>query len=189
MASRFSCICTSNEQAVKRLLQLDCQAIIDFDSSSLSDHDRGCSNKVYQIAKEWQDGGVIDWQLLYPEDICHSRLELPTYPFEHREYWIDPSEISSKALESNREVASEDATLGSLEVRVKDVFKAFLGADKINSTDDFYDLGGDSLLILQVAARLNKDLGVVIPPEAIERCSTAKSLAHFINSRPKKEAQ
>ncbi|SCE73393.1 SDR family NAD(P)-dependent oxidoreductase [Micromonospora tulbaghiae] len=43
------------------------------------------------IARAWVDGAEIDWRLLWPRSRPR-RVAFPTYPFEHRRYWLgDPS--------------------------------------------------------------------------------------------------
>jgi acyl transferase domain-containing protein len=41
------------------------------------------------LGKLWLTGVEIDWTKLYSQEYRH-RLPLPTYPFEHQRYWLEP---------------------------------------------------------------------------------------------------
>ncbi|MGH3417063.1 MAG: phosphopantetheine-binding protein, partial [Actinocrinis sp.] len=47
------------------------------------------------LARLWQTGAAIDWPALYGSDSRYAgdarRVELPTYPFQRRRYWLDAS--------------------------------------------------------------------------------------------------
>ncbi|MBP2707748.1 SDR family NAD(P)-dependent oxidoreductase [Microbispora sp. RL4-1S] len=52
------------------------------------------------VGKLWLTGVPVDWAALHAEDgWTPGRVPLPTYPFEHQDYWleIDPSALSSGA--------------------------------------------------------------------------------------------
>jgi acyl transferase domain-containing protein len=42
------------------------------------------------LGKIWASGVRIDWSALYEEQL-RNRVPLPTYPFEGREFWVEPS--------------------------------------------------------------------------------------------------
>ena len=58
---------------------------------------------VRSIGQIWANGVTIDWTTLYqPED--RYRIPLPTYPFEHQRYWIEPgTAITTPATRSEDE--------------------------------------------------------------------------------------
>ncbi|GLW06771.1 actinorhodin polyketide synthase acyl carrier protein [Microtetraspora sp. NBRC 13810] len=47
----------------------------------------------------------------------------------------------------------------------------------------FEDLGYDSLAVLEVAAKLQNHLGVVIPDDVAEQLVTPRALAEYVNVR------
>lgn len=69
------------------------------------------------------------------------------------------------AAESGRP-AVHDAVLG--------IHRAVLEDDSVLAEDNFYDMGGDSILALQVLGRIERELGVKVPPQAF---FTAQSIA------------
>jgi acyl transferase domain-containing protein len=61
-------------------------------SSMRHPYDRQSDVKVLltTLAKLWLCGVSVDWEAIY-KDEHRNRLDLPTYPFERRRYWIEPS--------------------------------------------------------------------------------------------------
>ena len=66
------------------------------------------------------------------------------------------------------------------EQHVARVFAEVLDADRIGADDDFFTLGGNSLLATQVAARLEAALGVVVPVHTVFEAPTVAHLADAI---------
>ena len=52
----------------------------------------------------------------------------------------------------------------SLELLLAEIWQDVLGVDRVSIYDNFFDLGGHSLLSMQVIARVEKQLGLRIPP-------------------------
>ncbi len=61
-----------------------------------------------------------------------------------------------------------------------------LGIAEVGLYDNFFDLGGNSLLGLQVIARLKKTFHMQIPAVALFEAPTVSALAKYV--RPQKEA-
>src|SRR5207253_2562750 len=78
----------------------------------------------------------------FKSETCY-RVPLPTYPFEKKRYWIDPPT-------TDEEFVSVDAQCRSVENILTDTWKEFLGTEFIGVHDDFFQLGGDSLLAIKV---------------------------------------
>src|SRR5690606_7686715 len=57
------------------------------------------------------------------------------------------------------------------------VFGEVLGVEPVGADDDFFALGGNSLIATQVAARLSATLGVAVPLKALFEASTVTALA------------
>lgn len=49
------------------------------------------------LARMWQAGAAVDWSALYEGDM--RRVELPTYPFQRRRFWLDaaPAALDQKS--------------------------------------------------------------------------------------------
>ncbi|KQX30381.1 non-ribosomal peptide synthetase [Streptomyces sp. Root1295] len=68
------------------------------------------------------------------------------------------------------------------EVRLAAVWSALLQADDVSREDDFFVLGGDSLLVLEVFARLEKQGGPLPRPTVIYRNRTLAALASAVDA-------
>ncbi|MEU6957071.1 amino acid adenylation domain-containing protein [Streptomyces sp. NPDC045714] len=68
------------------------------------------------------------------------------------------------------------------EVRLAAIWTALLQADDVSREDDFFVLGGDSLLVLEVFARLEKQGGPLPRPTVIYRNRTLADLAAAVDA-------
>ncbi|MFJ9371534.1 amino acid adenylation domain-containing protein, partial [Nocardia sp. NPDC101769] len=66
---------------------------------------------------------------------------------------------------------------GQTEIAVAAVFAGVLGVDSVGADDDFFALGGNSLLATQVAARLGAALDTRVPVRTLFEVSTVAGLA------------
>ncbi|ACZ87056.1 acyl carrier protein [Streptosporangium roseum] len=72
---------------------------------------------------------------------------------------------------------------------LKEVMRACAGVtDSVDLDSDiaditFTDLGYDSLAVLEMAAKLQNHLGVVIPDDVAEQLPTPRALAEYVNVR------
>ncbi|MEV0048844.1 amino acid adenylation domain-containing protein, partial [Nocardia rhamnosiphila] len=64
-----------------------------------------------------------------------------------------------------------------IEEIVAGVFAEVLGVDRVGADDDFFALGGNSLVATQVAARLGKALNATVPVRMVFEASTVAGLA------------
>jgi phthiocerol/phenolphthiocerol synthesis type-I polyketide synthase E len=49
---------------------------------------------LQNLGQLWLNKVAVDWDSFYSNEQCH-RLPLPTYPFERKRYWIEPSQVST----------------------------------------------------------------------------------------------
>ncbi|MCU1645649.1 MAG: amino acid adenylation protein, partial [Nocardia sp.] len=86
--------------------------------------------------------------------------------------------LDRKALPDPVFVAREfRAPEGAIETAVAQVYAEVLGAEQVGADDDFFALGGNSLLATQVAARLGAALDTQVPVRALFEDSTVTGLA------------
>jgi len=67
-----------------------------------------------------------------------------------------------------------------LEQFILDIWKELLGMDEIGANDNFFQLGGHSLLGTQVLARLQQHFGVNLPLRTIFESTTPALLAQSV---------
>lgn len=82
------------------------------------------------------------------------RVPLPCYPFEKKRHWVETPQRQEKTAQLNADSTIEDTLV--------DIWKECLGIDSIGINDDFFEAGGDSLASVQVAALIQKKLGIGI---------------------------
>jgi len=68
-----------------------------------------------------------------------------------------------------------------LESRIAAIWSEVLGVEEIGVRDDFFEMGGDSLMAGQVAARLRRDLLVDIPLHQLFHTATIESVAVVVD--------
>jgi phthiocerol/phenolphthiocerol synthesis type-I polyketide synthase E len=129
------------------------------------------------IAKLWKAGHAADLRSDPSRPDATIVIPLPTYPFERRNYLLPPvhSDTVAQSVKTGtanaREAVPHDgeangsAAWDPAEVwpgdpvaqRVARVWAEVLKAPRILPDDDFFDLGGNSLLAVQIVTRLRED--------------------------------
>jgi phthiocerol/phenolphthiocerol synthesis type-I polyketide synthase E len=149
------------------------------------------------LGKLWLGGVQIDWSKFYASEQRY-RLPLPTYPFERQRYWIEapgieqPIKIASLPDENSQPVDSTPhhsrpnlpntyiAPRDEIEQTISSIWQEFLGIEQVGIHDDFFDLGGDSLLAVQLITKLNETLQKSLSPHSLLQSSTIAALAALI---------
>jgi acyl carrier protein len=76
-------------------------------------------------------------------------------------------------------------TATQFELQIADVWKRVLRVERAGLDDNFFDLGGDSLLLLAVHANLQQALQLEIPITDLFEFATVRTLAaHLSKTRP-----
>ncbi|PYP88083.1 MAG: beta-ketoacyl synthase [Blastocatellia bacterium AA13] len=73
------------------------------------------------------------------------------------------------------------APAGAFEQRVAAVWQRVLGADQIGVSDNFFDLGGNSLIGLQLVSELSRELEMQIAPVTLFEFPTVSTLSRHLN--------
>ncbi|MFJ9426506.1 amino acid adenylation domain-containing protein [Streptomyces sp. NPDC101249] len=114
---------------------------------------------------------------------------LPRYMLPNRIVVLDSlpqtanGKIDLKALKATHEshlAVAERAFVAPrtpVERRIRDVWQAVLKRDQVSVTDDFFELGGNSLLAVALVSRLNADFGGAIPLQILFEAPTVERLA------------
>jgi len=70
-----------------------------------------------------------------------------------------------------------------LEKQLSGIWSSVLGVEDVGVEDNFFDLGGDSMLSIQVSSRVDKDLGIEIPSGTMFEFPTIRKLAQALQAR------
>lgn len=131
------------------------------------------------------------------------KKRLPTFMVPSRVEWHDSfpqmpnGKIDRKALAAGRDDAnprtklagpralagSEASSSDELETHAARIWKEVLGADKIMLTDNFFEVGGHSLLAIQVLARVKEWLGIEVPLRVMFETPTLADFVRAIEER------
>lgn len=138
------------------------------------------------LGQLWSAGAPLDWAAGWQHEQRH-RLRLPTYAFDRRRHWIDPPGRAADRVPVADSGASSEtpgaASLSSIETTIQAIWQELLGIADIGPHDDFFTLGGHSLLGTQVLARIQDTLAVDLEPAAVFDAPTIAELAAQVAAR------
>jgi acyl carrier protein len=140
--------------------------------------------------KLWAAGVHMNWPRIY-ENERRNRIELPTYPFERQRYWIEQSKDEPLQPGVDTATARPASTLyprphletpyvsprNELEKEIAEAWQTTLGIEHVGIDDSFFDLGGDSLLALQVVSHLKDRFDIDVPVVGLYERLTIRALA------------
>ncbi len=116
------------------------------------------------IGKIWTQGASVDWDALHQEP--RRRVPLPTYPFERKRFWLtDDNNQSNEDAEPLPEAIKKNVTMptNDIEWSVAAIWQNLYGLDKIGIHENFFHLGGDSMLAIQLVAELQSFFNIELP--------------------------
>ncbi|MGZ4107985.1 MAG: acyltransferase domain-containing protein, partial [Tumebacillaceae bacterium] len=156
------------------------------------------------LGKLWADGVSVDWELLRDGEAC-LRVPLPTYPFERKRYWVDAPyhalyteaghvstgvaltewETEEQSVEVTERHVDEHhlAPRDELERAIAGIWEEMLGMAPIGVEDNFFTLGGHSLLGLQVLTKMRNVLQLDLPLSLIIEAPTVATMAEAVRER------
>ncbi|MGI2908927.1 SDR family oxidoreductase [Tolypothrix sp. VBCCA 56010] len=99
---------------------------------------------------------------LLSEKLATANLDKPTYPRPNL---------------GNNYVAARN----EVEQIVAEIWQQVLGIEKVGIHDNFFDLGGNSLISIQVISQMQKELNIQIPLVSLYKSPTVSSLAEILS--------
>jgi phthiocerol/phenolphthiocerol synthesis type-I polyketide synthase E len=157
----------------------------------------------------WCHGQTIAWAKLY-EGEKRQRLSLPTYPFERERCWIAPAAASPQAaafattpqtamaaqapaVKTTPEAVQQQGLHGAkrpvyrapeteIEQQVALFWQELLGAQHIGLDDNFFHLGGNSLLAVQFISRITEHYQIQISLKHFFHASTVRDAAAVVET-------
>jgi len=138
------------------------------------------SNRFQDIESEIMTSIGALWAYGYPINLPNycsgvKFIHLPTYPF-HGPKWMAPEVIYAlKKNHKNSEIKPQLNNIneinGFLQTEPKDIrttllslWADVLSCDNVNDDSDFFNLGGDSLLITSLIRKVNQTFDIKVPP-------------------------
>ena len=130
------------------------------------------------VGRLWLAGVEIDWSRFYAAQ-PRRRVQLPSYPFERQRYWIDPpNTLGTQVTQIEQITRTEQATRNEPgESTVLEIWRELFGIENIRPDDNFFDLGGNSLIALQLVAQLRATFKIDLPLRVVFESPTVTTLA------------
>ncbi|NOJ93037.1 alpha/beta fold hydrolase, partial [Corallococcus coralloides] len=150
------------------------------------------------LGEAWAAGVDVDWEHLRDGE-RRRRVDLPTYSFDREHYSLDdvaPSPVTRDAMAAKAKatgaskpkerasrrgerVAPRDATEQSL----AECFQTLFRLDDVGIHDDFFALGGDSLVALRLLAMISERFGKRLALKEMLTAPTVELLARKLGGQ------
>ncbi len=111
---------------------------------------------------------VLDVEILSEEEKVNIKRRLEAIKTQQENY----TEIYEYAEPENE-----------IEIKLAEIWKKVLGAERISTRDNFFDIGGNSILLIQVHAKIEKLYPGAITGTDLFTYSTISKLARYIESK------
>ena len=138
-----------------------------------------------EVANRWLNGETVNWSQYYQNE-TRQRVSLPTYPFAKNRYLIKPRPLfgsthslatQEKSHPTNHHIEHHVRAKNKMEEHLISIWEDSLKARGIGSDDNFFNLGGDSLIALEITDKIRSSLPVEVTLQHILEHPTIASLA------------
>lgn len=163
------------------------------------------------LAQLWLHGIPVDWEATH--SLARRRIPLPTYPFERQYYRVGPVKngpmrVAAYSVAKDSTPVQENVSVdehryaagykrphlscpfvaprNELEHTIANFWENTLGMRGIGVEDNFIELGGDSLLAIELARRISEGLAI---PFTVEYLYEAPTIAGCASLAPRLQSQ
>jgi amino acid adenylation domain-containing protein len=145
-----------------------------------ANHQQNGMLHLYQIIGAiWCRGVNINWRKLnHNSDL--RRIPLPNYQFTKKAFNSDINLTHFSQPHSTVEASSRKTT--TINQQLSLIWRDLFGLDEINLQANFFDLGGDSLKAVILAAHIQKNIGIEMPVEEIFKNATLEKMQAWLSS-------
>jgi len=157
-----------------------------------------------QLAFYHVSGARLKWESLFTAEES-KRRHLPALPWQRKKFWLTPVARKASAERSDAGdslqqqllkisetptrvvgVGDNESNLAQAEKTLAWIVAETLGYENLKASDDYYALGGDSILGAKIVHLINQALGMDVQ---ISDLMGASSIGKFIQSQAEKHAQ
>ncbi|HEV2734541.1 MAG TPA: thioester reductase domain-containing protein, partial [Longimicrobiaceae bacterium] len=199
-AHRFAAVCRDAGDALRALAEGEGAVLgraregADGVDAHLPAAAAGAREALLAVGRAWAAGVEVDWEALHEGERRH-RVPLPTYPFEREYYWLAgrgprpsaPRPAAAPRAEEARPLGPRPNLLNDYveprderERKIAAVWTDLFGIGEIGVYDDFYELGGTSLLAPRLVLRLREAFGVELPLDVLYAAPSVAALAEAV---------
>ncbi|MDO6851923.1 beta-ketoacyl synthase N-terminal-like domain-containing protein [Priestia megaterium] len=156
-------------------LDLLCLSTIRLENSTENLLDADCvyRNLLSLAGYLWSEGNLVNLKYFITKG---KRISLPTYHFQKDKYWIE----SNKFLDTANAKQTEDNDITRI---VMNAWCTYLEIEDIKLDDNFYDLGGDSLIAVEIVSDIREKLGADISMTEFIPRETPRELITFLEKK------
>jgi phthiocerol/phenolphthiocerol synthesis type-I polyketide synthase E len=144
------------------------------------------------LGQLWAAGVDVDWAPLRGGQ-AGRLLTLPGYPFERQRHWIEHRQTTwtgDAAATNGAATASTDADAAAvaktgkstMEETLQRIWSQCLGLPDVQRNENFFELGGDSLVAISVAMTASNE-GLDLTPQDLYENQTVAALAKALTAR------
>jgi acyl transferase domain-containing protein/long-subunit acyl-CoA synthetase (AMP-forming) len=153
------------------------------------------------LGKLWIQGVDVDWQGFNSRQ-RRRRVPLPTYPFERQRYWIEAQPVATQSrqqITKRSEAETEWRPVGTsyprptlrgpyvapntdVQRKMAEVWQRVLAIEEIGIDDDFFELGGNSLLATQLVMEIRDAFRMSIPLSSFFEKPTVAALSGVLET-------
>jgi len=139
---------------------------------------------LHGVAALYESGVSVRWDDWYG-GARHSRVELPSYPFDRTRCWPGtgapaPRPDPAAAPRAEPSAGAAPTLAPDAEREIAGIWESVLKIDGIEPESDYFGLGGNSVLGLAVLERINRRFGSRLALPALYENSTVSTLASAI---------
>lgn len=143
-----------------------------------------------EIGRSYARGEDFNWSRLYDgQELTKERL--PTYPFESHRCWLamprqEAGDTFAEGVEPRVAIVSVDGGTSeptATELAIAEIWGETLGFGQLRLEDDFFELGGDSILALKIANRIQSRFGVEFAVSDLFKVAVLRDLAALVDER------
>ncbi|WBB62052.1 beta-ketoacyl synthase N-terminal-like domain-containing protein [Streptomyces sp. WMMC500] len=137
----------------------------------------------------WSHGVPLEWERLH--HVRPHRVSLPTYPWQREHYAPSAEAVSAPPAPAPLDpspVATAWPPGTEDERRLAAAFCEVLGLDEVAVDDNFFALGGDSLIAARLAGLIKRDFGIAVTVRTILLSPSVAELLPQLKERETREA-
>lgn len=188
LGNRLAFSASSCQEALRKLRCIARQGVRPVESEGIY-----CSGK--DLLDESADEAIRDYIM---QGIARWKHEgrfffvpLPGYPYARTRHWIEVSRNIKLPFKANEEHGAEQGlapvsvgsgTTQELREMIAAMYSQVLGVAGVKPDDDFFELGGDSLLGMQLVNLMNKQLQLQLSYETIFTYPTVNMMAQWLGA-------
>lgn len=155
-------------------------ATADFDPDPAADGQHWMLSSLGRLAI---GGAKMDWKAHFADKAVR-RVSLPTYPFEPRRHWFAIDKTADNAPGIEPPMPAPVAVGGGAEIErfLVETCQELLGVEAIGLHDNVMKLGMDSMTVMQLSVKVNRQFGISIAPHHLFSEPDIASLARKISA-------